>query len=235
MLASTLRAACLMLLCLLPTALFAQSSTHQPHPHFLHQPQLQEWQAYDDALASGARQAELWQMGWAGIYGASLAINAYQASEASNRDDRYDARVGVVKSALALGGTLLDPQPHPAAYRDFQALSQGDDLDQARALIRETAGQERERRTLKARLGSLAVNTASGLLIGVGDGRGRDGAINFATGMLISELQLQTQPRQAGIALNRFQPSRLALGELHFDYEYALLAGPQQLGVAIRY
>ncbi|PAU77171.1 hypothetical protein [Halomonas salipaludis] len=201
----------------------------------LGQSSAQEWQGYADALARGERHANLWQAGWTGIYGASLAINAYQASEASDRDDRYDARVGVVKSALALGGMFLDRQPHPAAHRDFRALDRGDDLDRARALIRETAANERQRRSVEARLGSLAVNTAAGLLIGVGDGRGRDGAINFATGMLISELQLQTQPRQAGRALNRFQPAQASLGELRFDYEYALLAGPDQLGVAIRY
>ena len=219
---STVLIASLVLLLSLPATALGQSST-------------QEWQGYADALARGERQANIWQAGWTGIYGASLAINAYQASEASDRDDRYDARVGVVKSALALGGMFLDRQPHPAAHRDFRALDQGDDLDRARALIRETSADERQRRSVEARLGSLAVNTASGLLISVGDGRGRDGAINFATGMLISELQLQTQPRQAGRALNRFQPAQASLGELRFDYEYALLASPEQLGVAIRY
>ena len=219
---STVLIASLVLLLSLPATALGQSST-------------QEWQGYADALARGERHANLWQASWTGIYGASLALNAYQASEASDRDDRYDARVGVVKSALALGGMFLDRQPHPVAHRDFRALDQGDDLDRARALIRETAADERQRRSVEARLGSLAVNTASGLLIGVGDGRGRDGAINFATGMLISELQLQTQPRQAGRALNRFQPAQASLGELRFDYEYALLASPEQLGVAIRY
>lgn len=220
---SSLRTVCLIALMMLLPSLALALSTEQ------------EWAGYRDAFDHGERHANAWQYGWAGVYGTSLAFNAYQASEASSRDDRYDARVGVVKSALALGGTLLDRQPHPEARRQFEQLREGDDLDRARALILDTAAEERERRALRARLGSLVVNTASGLLIGVGDGRGRDGAINFATGMLISELQLQTQPRQAGIALNRFQPSRVTLGELHFDYEYALLAGPQQLGVAIRY
>ncbi|SDM91599.1 hypothetical protein SAMN05192555_1277 [Franzmannia pantelleriensis] len=219
---STAVIASLALLLSLPPVAFGQSLS-------------QEWQGYDDALARGERHANLWQASWVGIYGASLGLNAYQASEASDRDDRYDARVGVVKSALALGGMFLNRQPHPEAYRNFRALEEGDDLDRARALIRETAADEQQRRSFEARLGSLAVNTASGLLIGVGDGRGRDGAINFATGMLISELQLQTQPRQAGHALNRFQPAQASLGELRFDYEYALLASPEQLGVAIRY
>lgn len=193
----------------------------------------QEFEVYMDALARGERQANVWQYGWAGIYATSLAVNAYQASEASDRDDRYDARVGMVKSALALAGTLMDPQPHPAAYRE---LRKGEgDIESARQLLQAVAEEERRRRSLEARLGSLLVNTASGLLIGVGDGRGRDGAINFATGMLVNELQLWTQPRQASLAINRFQPARVTLGDLQLEGEYALLIAPNQVGVALRY
>ncbi|WP_249322230.1 hypothetical protein [Halomonas sp. PGE1] len=193
-----------------------------------------EWQAYQTALNEGARHANLWQASWTTIYAGSLALNAWQASEASDRDDRYDARVGVVKSALALGGMFLDRQPHPAAARELSAGEPGD-VSGARALLESVAAEEQRRRSLEARLGSLAVNTAAGLLIAVGDGRERDGAINFATGMLINELQLQTQPRQATAAINRFQPARVSLGDLHLEGEYALLVGPNQLGVALRY
>ncbi|MCG6658846.1 hypothetical protein HOP52_13885 [Halomonas campisalis] len=192
-----------------------------------------EFEAYQSALERGARQANVWQASWTGIYAGSLALNAYQASESDSRDTRYDARVGVVKSALALGGMFLDRQPHPGARRE---LRDGEgDIEGARRLMQAVAEEERQRRSLEARLGSLAVNTAAGLLIGVGDGRGRDGAINFATGMLVSELQLQTQPRQATAAINRFQPARLSLGELHLEGEYALLVAPNQLGVTLRY
>lgn len=217
--------------CLLPFVCAAMMLLASPLA--LAQQPTQEYQAYEDALARGERQANLWQYGWAGVYATSLAFNGYQASEADDRDDRYDARVGVVKSALALAGTLMDRQPHPAAYRE---LRQGDgDIESARRLLQAVAEEERQRRSLEARLGSLAVNAASGLLIGVGDGRGRDGAINFATGMLISELQLQTQPRQASLAINRFKPARVSLGDMHLEGEYALLVAPNQVGVALRY
>ncbi len=199
----------------------------------LAQPPSAEYQTYEDALARGERHANVWQYGWAGVYASTLAVNVYQASESDSRDTRYDARVGAVKSALALAGTLMDRQPHPAARRQLQ---DGDgDIESARRLLQAVAEEERQRRSLEARLGSLLVNTASGLLIGVGDGRGRDGAINFATGMLVSELQLQTQPRQATVAINRFQPARLSLGDVHLEGEYALLVAPNQLGVALRF
>lgn len=195
----------------------------------------QEWDAYRDALERGERHADYWQYGWTGFYATTLAANAYLASEASDSDDRYDARVGAVKSALALGGMFFDRQPHPQARRELERLYGEDELAHARALIAQTAAVERERRSLRARLGSLLVNTAGGLVIGVGDDRPRDGAISFATGMLINELQIHTQPNQAGLAVNRFQPARLSLGDIHLDYEYAMVLAPNQVGMQIRY
>ncbi|TFH87759.1 hypothetical protein EQG41_06685 [Billgrantia azerbaijanica] len=220
MLRRPLRFLCLSLALLLAAPALAQSPAA-------------EYRAYEDALARGARHAELWQIGWTGVYAGSLALNAWQASEASDRDDRYDARVGVVKSALALTGMLTDRQPHPAAYRQLQEGK--DDIERARRLIEAVAAEERRRRSWEARLGSLAVNAVAGLVIGVGDGRERDGAINFATGMLVSELQLQSQPHQATAAINRFQPVEVSFGDIRLEGEYAWLVGPNQLGVALRY
>ena len=75
-----------------------------------------QWNEYYEVFEDGARHANVWQWGWTGIYGTSLAVNAYQSSEASDDDDRFDARVGVVKSALALGGMFLGERPGWTAY-----------------------------------------------------------------------------------------------------------------------
>nr|WP_298411004.1 hypothetical protein [uncultured Halomonas sp.] len=212
----------LFLLLVAPTAALAQSNQ-------------QEWAAYEDALARGERQANIWQYGWTGVYAVSLATSAYEASEADDSDDRFDARVGTVKSALALGGMFIDSQPHPAARREFERLQAAGDLEQARALMREVAEEERARRSWQARVSSVVVNTLGGLAIGVGDDRPDDGAISFAVGMLVSELQLRTQPTQAGSAWNRFQPARLSMSDVHLDYQYAWTLVPNQVGVHIRY
>ncbi|QJQ96938.1 hypothetical protein HIO72_00295 [Halomonas sp. PA5] len=195
----------------------------------------QEWYGYADALERGERQANYWQTGWTTFYAGSLVLNAYQSSEASSSDDRFDARVGAVKSALALGGMFFDRQPHPQARREFQQLDGETDLAHARALIEQTAAIERERRTWQSRMGSLLVNTAGGLAIALGDDRAEDGAISFATGMLIGELQIWSQPRQATTALNRFQPARVSMGDVRLDLEYAFVVAPDQLGMQIRY
>ena len=88
----------------------------------------EQWREYDDVFEDGARHANIWQWGWTGIYATSLAVNAYQSSEASDPDDRFDARVGVVKSALALSGMLTDRQPHPAALAEYERLKANGDL-----------------------------------------------------------------------------------------------------------
>ncbi|GAA5177078.1 hypothetical protein [Modicisalibacter zincidurans] len=202
------------------------------------QPTATEWETYDDALARGERQATLWRYGWGGIYAASLANNIYQASEADDDEDRFDGRVGAVKSALALGGVIANPQPHPAAHRRFETLAErgdGQALVEARELMRATAAEERTRHAWRARLDSLVVNTLGGLAIGVGDDRPRDGLVNFATGMLVGEMQIWTQPTQAGAALNRFQPATLSLGDNRLDYQYAWVLTPNRVGVNIRY
>lgn len=198
------------------------------------QAQSSDWAQYDDVFENGARQANLWQWGWTGVYATSLAVNAYQSSEASSRDDRFDARVGAVKSALALGGMFTDRQPHPAALERYERLKVNGELSGVQALGLELARAERARRGWSARVGSLLVN---GLAAGViaADGRGDDAAINFASGMLVNELQIWTQPNQASSAINRFQPARVSLGPVTLEGEYALTVAPHQLGATWRY
>lgn len=193
-----------------------------------------QWAEYDDVFEQGARHANAWQWGWSGIYGASLAFNAYQSSEASDRDDRFDARVGVVKSALALGSMLTDRQPHQAALAEYERLKARGELSGVQALGLELAQAERERRGWEARVGSLVVNTMAGGIIAA-DGRERDAALNFASGMLVNELQIWTQPNHASSAINRFQPARVSLGGVTLNGEYALLVSPQEIGATWRY
>lgn len=193
-----------------------------------------DWATYDTVFEHGARHAAWWQAGWTGIYATSLAIDAYQSSEASDRDDRFDSRVGVVKSALALGGMLMDRQPHQAALVEYQQLKAQGELSDVQALGLQLAQAERERRGFDARISSLVVNGIAGVVIAA-DGRERDGALNFATGMLVNELQIWTQPNQASSAINQFQPARVSVGSVTLEGEYALLVSPQQIGAAWRY
>lgn len=200
----------------------------------VHAQSTNDWAQYDEVFENGARQANVWQWGWTGVYATSLAVNAYQSSEASDADDRFDARVGAVKSALALGGMFTDRQPHPAALARYERLKADGELNGVQALGLELAQAERERRGWSARVGSLVVNTLAAGVIAA-DGRGDDAAINFASGMLVNELQIWTQPNQASSAINRFQPARVSLGPISLEGEYAFTLAPNQVGATWRY
>ena len=126
-----------------------------------------DWAAYDEVFESGAQHAQWWDAGWTGIYAASLAFDAYQASEANDPDDRFDARVGVVKSALALGGMLTDRQPHQAALVEYERLKAQGELSGVQALGLSLAQAERERRGFEARVGSRICSRGFGVRAGV--------------------------------------------------------------------
>lgn len=124
--------------------------------------------------------------------------------------------------------------PHPAALAEYERLKASGELSGVQALGLQLAQAERERRGWDARVGSLVVNGVAGAVIAA-DGRESDGAINFATGMRVNELQIWTQPNQASSAINRFQPATLSLGPMTIPGEYALTVGLQQLGATWRY
>lgn len=152
-----------------------------------------EWALMQQTFDQGAREAQRWQYGWAAGYAVATAYYAVEADNADDRDDRYDARVTAVKSLLGLADVLLFPQPHRRAREEFEALREQGDLEAARARIADLAVREQERRSLRARTGPLIVNLAGGLLIALEDDRPGDGALNFATGMLVSEIRIRTQ------------------------------------------
>lgn len=55
---------------------------------------------FAETLEWRERQHALWRGSWRAIYGASLACNAHQNSEASRSATRFDARITAAKSAL---------------------------------------------------------------------------------------------------------------------------------------
>jgi len=193
-----------------------------------------EWRTMRAVLADGARDARLWQSVWAGGYGVATVYYGVRADRADDEDDRYDARVSAVKTALGVADVLLFPQPHARAERRLEALESEGRLDEARALMAEVAAEEQRRRGLRARLGPLLVNLAAGLTIAIDDDRPGDGALNFATGMLVSELRLRTQSQ----AVSNARPARQFTvraggGTLPVRYDWVLT--PSMAAVALRF
>ncbi|MDX1588068.1 MAG: hypothetical protein R3296_03955 [Oleiphilaceae bacterium] len=194
------------------------------------------WETLEQSFASGARHDRLWSRTWATLYGGSAITGAVLASTYGRATQRYDARVRTVTSTLALADTLMNPLPHRPAYSEFRKLREQNpdsplSLEQARALAREVARTEQHRHQWHQRIGAVLVNTAAGLVIGVGDNRPRDGWSTALSGMITSELNIRTQPRQ----LSRTKGLKLKLGQTSVILHPHVMVTPNQLALSVRF
>lgn len=200
-------------------------SAHSMEP--LEQSRLAELEA---GFRDGARHDRIWTNTWTTIYGGSTVAYSLVSRNASGADDRFDARVSAVKSALALGNLLLNPQPHRPALQRYRenTVAKVERLSLAETLEQELAQEEHKRHNLQARLLPFAVNLTAGLTIGVIDERPADGATNFAMGMLFSEIAIRTQPdTMSGFG----KPVTIQVGEQSLALSYQWFVMPDRVGL----
>ena len=200
----------------------------------------QQWQSLQRSLAESTEHANYWQYGWGAFHATLTAANAYQASEADDPEDRYDARVNAVTSVLGLLDLILHPLPHSQVQAEVRHLYDNrhdnpEALRRAREQFERAARAETERRQWQSAVGALVVNLAAGLVIGVGDDRPDDGAIAFASGMLITGLKIWTLPDEASSAWHGYRSVRTGFGGTAFKMDYAFHLGPQKVAFEIRF
>ncbi|SRR5690554_5366801 len=187
------------------------------------------WAELRRVFEQGEQDARRWSMGWTTAYGLYAALNIAAAEDTDDSEERLDAQVNAVKSTLALANILMTPQPHFAAREDFDDIYANRGaaghaaLARAEARRNALARQEQDRRGLSARLGPFAVNLLAGLTIALGDDRPGDGLISFASGMLVNELALRTQPDLA--TRHQAQALHLNIGDavLKLEYEWSMM------------
>ncbi len=190
------------------------------------------------ALRSGADQARYWQWGWSAFYGGSSAYSLVHARDTDDPEERYYDYINATKSALGLAGTLLFAPSHGDAYRQYQAMDdKGSPEARAatRILIAGLAEEEARQRRWQSRLGGLIVNGLAGLAIGVEDNRPGDGWVNFATGMLTTELNVRTRPNTATAFLEREPDFLLKANGASLPIYVDWAVGPMFAGLEIRY
>ena len=185
-----------------------------------------------ETLEAGARHQHRWQAAWLTGYGVATAYYLYDADQTDDREDRYDARVSAIKTTLAFADVLLFPPSHARRWRE---LDPGDgsppDLQAARNAMAALEIEEMRRAHWRSRLGPLLVNAAGGLAIGVSDNRPGDGWVNFATGMLVSEIRIRTEPRNA----SRYQARALRIGDQQISYIPQWWLTPASAGVVVHF
>ena len=189
-------------------------------------------------LDDGARHARYWQGIWASGYGLATAFYLSEAERTDNRETRFDAHVTAIKSGLAFADVLISPPPHQRMRRAMDTDEQTPDLAQARAAVAALAIQEQRRQSWRARIGPLLVNAAGGLAIGVSDDRPRDGWLNFASGMLVTEVRIRTEPRHASRYTDRYASAprnTLRVGDNQLVYDWQWWLAPGHAGLAVRF
>ncbi len=159
-----------------------------------------------DRLDQGTTAAAYWQYSWTAVHGVSSGLQFGFAAGMRNKDqeeDRHDYIVGGITSALAVGDMIVNPLTAWNAADKLRACPAGTmdtkkaKLQYAEQLLRECAGREEYGRSWKPHAAAALVNLLAGIAIAADGGRGGDGALSFATGMLVSEIQIFTMPTRA--------------------------------------
>ncbi|MBI9091822.1 MAG: hypothetical protein JEZ12_21635 [Desulfobacterium sp.] len=89
-------------------------------------------------------------------------------------------------------------------YKGTQPDSLQAQLAYAKNLLRAGAQREKKRKSWQSHLIAGAVNALAGIVVAADGGRGGDGLVTFASGMLVAEFQIFTMPTRSIDALKAY-------------------------------
>ncbi|MFH2064369.1 MAG: hypothetical protein ABIK15_04095 [Pseudomonadota bacterium] len=159
-----------------------------------------------ERLDQGTTTARRWQYSWMLINGGLSYLQFGMATTLDDKDeehDRFDNIVGGITGLLGAGDLAVNPL---VAWSAAERLRQLPDtttdekiakLRQGEALLKACADREEYGRSWKTHALNGLVNLLAGVAIACDDNRKGDGALAFASGMLVSEIQIFTMPTRA--------------------------------------
>jgi hypothetical protein len=159
-----------------------------------------------DRLDEGTTNAKRWQYSWMFINGSISYLEFGLATTYDDRDeadDHYDSIVGGITGLLAVGDLTVNPLVAWSAseklrnYPDTTIDEKRAKLRYAEKLLKDCADREEYGRSWKTHAMAGVVNLLAGAAITCDGGRAGDGALAFASGMLVSEIQIFTMPTRA--------------------------------------
>lgn len=143
-----------------------------------------------ELLARDAAHAELWWVGFTGVYAAAALTQTGIALGTTDADTRVDQLVGAASAWLGLGGQVV-LSPMPAVWRAATFARRTGRLDEALA---RAARAEADGRAWYNHLACAAVAIAAGATLWLGFDHSGAAAFNAASNLVIGELNLWTQP-----------------------------------------
>jgi hypothetical protein len=176
-------------------------------------------------IAEGAR-ARRWRYVW-GLTNETLAVGSFAVLPLYEREKRPDVVVGAFGSAFSGALTLLTPLGVEAAARDLErstALGACERLGYDEGLALRYGEEESKRTGLAPHLFAIGGSAVVGGFIAIAFHHGVSGLITGATGVLLGEGQILTQPT----SLTASHRGRVA--KLVFSTLPALSMGPSETG-----
>lgn len=168
----------------------------------------------ENRLARGAASANLWWSSW--YYGwTALTMGQFVwAIVTPDNGRRKDLAVGAASSTLGLLPLGVLPFPARTAWQDLSRVPATSPADRRRKLafaehlLKAAASDEKLRRSWVNHATSIGVSIAAGLVLGVGYDRPTSGVLNALGGIVLSEIQIWTQPTAAITDLADYQKLR---------------------------
>jgi hypothetical protein len=145
------------------------------------------------ALEEARHSTRIWANSWGALWSTAVVGQAAFAISTSNSATKTDLWVGAGSSALGLIPTWIVPprlisEPVPTGCDSPERI--GEFLDK-------TATNDSQNSGYVAHLSNVGVNTAVGLILGLGLGHWGSAAISLAAGIPLGELMIFTYPRSA--------------------------------------
>lgn len=193
-------------------------------------------------LREDARRARI----WTGVWGASysvLTVGQLALAPLFSPADQSDFYVGAVSSAggvaalLAVPLTVMEDSP----TLDALAARQPESVDcavlaEAERLLVRSAQSEEEGRDLLMQGANVVYNVLTGLVLGLFFDRWPSAALTAATGWLLGEVMILTQPTGAQDALRAYREGTIPSGEgrAALDWHLGVAMAPHHVGLQLR-
>jgi hypothetical protein len=154
-------------------------------------------------LTQGQSSSTVWWYGWLAGYSAATVGQGVVYGVSRDPGVRANMLVGGVGSLLGVAATLFSRLPSISAGDKLEKLDGSTPeaaekkLQLGESLLRQSADAEAFGRSWVAHGVGFLVAVGQGVVLWAGYGRPLDGAISFATSVVISEAQIFTQPTRA--------------------------------------
>lgn len=165
-------------------------------------------------LDRAAASSNTWQYAWSTAYGAMTYLYSAQAvtlDDDDQDDDRFDSQVNAITSFLGFASMLADPLLTPKPVNALKKLPASTEQEKKAALgewenlLRRSALREKRGRSWKTHALAGIVSVAAGVAVACDGSRKGDGVVMFAGSLLVSEIQIFTQPTKAYNAWKAYQ------------------------------